>query len=686
MADPELGAFREPGGPAQVVQRGLAVALTVVGLLYVLHVPGLLRIALFREQYLGVMIGLALGLTFLSVPATHRSARHSVPWYDWLLAGGGVLVGGYVAVLYPVIAYRLAEVTPEKWLLGLVAIVLFLEATRRLAGRAVMLVGLLFILYARFGSALPEPLQANPARWDRLLTYLYLDSNGLLGVPLTVATTVVLAYVLLGQVLSVTGGAAFLADFALATMGRFRGGPAKMSIVSSSLFGTVSGSAVANVAVDGPITIPMMKRTGYPPYVAAAVEATASTGGQIMPPVMGVAAFLIAEFLRIRYAEVAAAALIPALLYYTCLFFQVDLEAAKLGLRGLAKEQVPELRGVLRRGLVFGAALAVVIYGLYGAKRPAEDVGVLAAGFAFLVAVLTRRARIRGVGEILGGTGRALLGLAAVSGVAGLIIGTLQFSGLGFRMALLLTELAGQNLFALLLLTAAAAMVLGMGMPTVAVYVLLAAVVAPALVQLGVLPLAAHLFVFYFGMLSMITPPVCLATYTAAAIAGADFWRAGWAGMRLAAVAYVVPFLFVYEPALLGRADPWTVGIACATAVAGTFLLAAALVGYWFGPLTGVERILLLACALALITPETGRSVLFSWVVEIAGGIGAVGIGLRNWRRELKQSRQAFSPSSASSASVEGAGQGAPESSSTAWIRASMRSWKLAKSPRARRL
>lgn len=627
-----------PPGLAGWIVRTALVAIPVAGILFALEVPSRLGLAVFREQYLGLLLGLSLAGIFLSTPA-RRGLRHPVPWYDWLLALGGLLVGGYVAAYYPSVADRLAILTPEKWILGLAAVLLLLEAVRRTAGTAVMWVAVAFLLYARFADALPGPLAGTPARWERLLTYLYLDLNGILGTPLAVASTVVLSFVLMGQVLFVTGGANFLGDFALAVVGRFRGGPAKMAVVASSLFGNISGSAVANVAVDGPITIPMIKRAGYPAPVAAAVEATASTGGQIMPPVMGAAAFLMAEFLGIRYAEVAAAALLPALLYYVCLFFQVDLEAAKAGLRGLPADELPRLREVLPRGTAFGVALATVVFGLYVLRWRPEHVGVVAAAVAALSAVAVRAHRGWAVVTILERTGRSLLGLVAVTAVAGMVIGVLQYSGLGFRLALLLTEVAGRNLPGLLLLTALVAMVLGMGMPTVAVYVLLATLVAPALVQLGVLPLAAHLFVFYFGMLSMITPPVCLATYTAATIGGCDFWQAGWAGMRLAAVAYVAPFLFALDPALIGRGDFVRVAVAFTTATLGAYLLAVALVGFWFSPLAAAERVLAAAAGIAVLTPEGGTGWLFSRAVEVGGLVVAGLLALRSWRR-----KEAFQP------------------------------------------
>lgn len=635
----EAERYRTLTGPARWLQAGLLVLMPIAGALFVLDIPSRMGAALFREQYLGLFMALVLASTFLSVRAGRRAPQRTVPWYDWALAAAGLVVGGYIAVLYPSIAYSLAVITPDKWVLGVLAVVLFLEATRRLAGWTVMFLGLGFILYARFAYLFPGILQGRAVSWERLSLYLYLDTNSLMGVPLQVAATVVLAFVLFGQVLYYAGGADFLVDFALATMGRFRGGPAKMAIVSSSLFGTISGSAVANVAVDGPITIPLMKRAGYPAHLAAAIEATASTGGQLMPPVMGVAAFIIAEFLAIPYAEVALAALLPALLFYIVLFVQVHLEAAKAGITGLPPHEIPQLRRVMRKGWSFLVPLLVLVYTLFFLGWQGGESGLAGAGAALLVAMIDPATRVgwRRLLEILETTGKGLLDIGAITGVAGFMIGMLQFSGLGFKLTLLLIHLAGDSLFLLLTLTAAAAMVLGMGMPTAAVYVLLAVLVAPALVQLGVMPLAAHLFVFYFGMLSMITPPVCLATFTAAAFAKADFMRAGWAGVRLGAAAYVIPFLFAYSPELLLRGEPLSVIVAAVTAIAGAVLLAAALSGYMYQPLTWVQRILLVVAALGLLTPSSENSFLFSWAFELIGVVLAVLVLVPVWHRSRRQ-------------------------------------------------
>jgi TRAP transporter 4TM/12TM fusion protein len=584
--------FRTLGGGARRVERALLAALALVGIGWALELPRALPFAIFKEQYLGLFLALALAAVFVAVPGRPGSAISRVPWLDWLLAGGGLAVGLYVAVRYPTLAYSLGVITPEKLALGTLAILLVLEATRRLCGWALVWVALACLAYAKLAAFLPEPLTAKSATWGRLAVYLYLDANGLFGVALTVAAGIVVAFVFFGHVLGAVGGDRFLTDLAMVAMGRYRGGPAKVAVVSSTLFGTVSGSAVSNVVVDGALTIPMMKRAGYPPHLAAAIEAVASNGGQIMPPVMGAAAFLIAEFLGLSYGEVALAAAIPAGLYYLALFVQVDLEAAKRGLAGLPAAELPQLGPVLRAGGIFVVPLAVLVYTLMLAGWEPAQAGLAAAGAALAVGYLGRATRpsAGSIANAVVETGRTMLELTAITALAGLVIGALQLSGFTSRLPLLLIGLAGGEVFGLLALTAVVCIILGMSLPTTVVYVTLAVLVGPGLTQLGIHPLAAHLFLFYFGMLSLITPPDCLATYTAAAIARADFWKTGWTGMRLGIVAYVVPFAFVLQPALLGKAPVPDVVLATLAAAAGVAVLAVGCVGYLVRPLSWPRR------------------------------------------------------------------------------------------------
>jgi TRAP transporter 4TM/12TM fusion protein len=408
-----------------------------------------------------------------------------------------------------------------------------------------------------------------------------------------------------------------------------------MAIVSSSLFGTISGSAVANVVVDGTMTIPMMKKSGYPPHVAAAVEATASTGGQIMPPVMGAAAFLIAEYLQMPYPEVALRALVPAVLFYVALFVQVDLLAGKHRLRGLPREELPDLGRVMRNSAGFLVPLAVLITFLFVIPRRAEVAGLLATGSCFVVGWLTPGVKlgVREIVNMLADTGRGLLDIAVITGLAGIIIGVLALTSLDFSLTFTLLNVAQSSIVLLLILTAVVNMVLGLSLPTTAVYILLAVLIGPALTKAGLIPISAHLFIFYFGMLSTITPPVCLAAYTAASLAKTDPMKTGWECMRLGALAYIVPFIFALSPSLL-LIGPWvTVAPTIFTALVATLLLGVGLVGYLFRPISALRRVLFIVTAAALFVPviPSGSFAILSWVIDGVGLLAAIFLITVEW-------------------------------------------------------
>ncbi|HEY3303591.1 MAG TPA: TRAP transporter fused permease subunit [Candidatus Binatia bacterium] len=620
--------FRSLTGPARVVDRTLLFALTLVGAAWAGELHVLLNLTFFKEQFLGLFFALGMAGVFLHVKGRIGEPGDRVPWYDWLCSAGSLLTGGYILVMYPSIAYRLGILSPERWLLGALAVLLILEATRRVAGWALVWVAVPCILYAKFAYLFPGLFFAKGSSWERIASYLYLDASGILGVPLTVAAAVVVAFIFFGQALYAVGGDKFITDIALIGMGRYRGGSAKVSVISSSLFGTVSGSAVANVAVDGAITIPMMKRAGYPAHMAAAIEAVASNGGQITPPVMGAAAFLIAEFLNIPYGQVALAAAVPALLYYLALFTQVDLEAAKYGLGGLPAAELPKLRPVMRLGWVFLFPLAFLIYTLMFLNWEAGKAGIATVVLTFIVGALQKETRptFKAIVTCIEETGRTLLDIVVITALAGVVIGALQLSGLTFKLSLILVTFSGGNVFLLLVFTALVCILLGMSLPTAVVYITLAVLVGPALTQLGVDPLAAHLFLFYFGMLSLITPPDCLATYTAAAIAHSDFWKTGWTGMRLGIAAYVVPFVFALHPALILKGALGEIVLAIATASIGIFLLAIGCAGYLFRALGWGKRGLFWLAGLLLLLPSWSGP----WLIADAAGL-ALGVLLVVW-------------------------------------------------------
>jgi TRAP transporter 4TM/12TM fusion protein len=606
LEQPAGDKFRPLAGPWRHLTRGVFVSIPIIGLLFVFDTPSYLGLAPWKEQYLGLFLALVLGMVFLIAPA-RRGGPVGVPWYDAGLAATGFGVCFYLAAFYPELAFAQRPGWTEI-IFGTLALALVLEATRRLTGWALVVLALGFIGYGCFAYLLPGFLYGKGISWHDLFAYLYVDNNALLGITLYVTATTVLGMFLFGNVLYAAGGGDFLVKFSLASMGRFRGGPAKMAVVSSSLFGTISGSAVANVTFDGLVTIPLMKRSGYRPHVAGAIEAAASTGGQIMPPVMGVAAFIMANFLGIPYAQVALAALLPAVMYYLALFVQIDLEAVKYRIRGVASEEKESLLKLLRRSHVFLVPLAVLIYTLFVLNLAPEKAAVAAVLAVMLLGLLDRgigTALVKNAATILEDTGRQLLELGVIAAVAGVVVGVLARTGLGVSFALTLLKLSGENVLLLLLVAAGASMLLGMGMPTPVVYILLAALIGSGLTQAGLLPLAAHLFILYFASLSMVTPPVCLAAYAGAMIAGASPMRTGWESCRILAGAYLVPFIFVLNPALLLNGSLSQIVEATLLTAAIMVLVSVSLTGHLHRRLLWLERVSAMLGGLGLTVAVT---------------------------------------------------------------------------------
>jgi TRAP transporter 4TM/12TM fusion protein len=626
--------FRKFSNPAlRLIQKLLLWALPVVALMFNFEVPSHLGVAMLQEQYLGMILILVLSSVFLCMPASRRSSPTNLPCYDLLLSLLSIVVGGYLVVFYPRIVNEIGELTADKVILGTIALLLVMESCRRMTGWVMVILAATFILYAHYAYLFPGILNARGISWSRIAVHLFIDPNSLLGIPLAIVSTIVIAFILFGQVLFASGGGDFFTDLAMAVMGRFRGGAAKISIVASALFGTISGSPVANVVVDGAITIPMMVRTGYKPHVAAAVESTASNGGQIMPPVMGAAAFVMAEFLGMPYAEVALAAFVPALLYYLALFVQVDLEAGKSGIKRIPPESMPSLIGVLTKGWLFIIPMGLIVYILFVLNLSAAKAGFYAAAVALGVTFLRRDLRItfKKFMAILEDTGLAMLEVAVICGVAGVVIGVLTLTGLTSVFSLFVRNFGADNLFLILLLTGLIALILGMGMPTTAVYVVVALTLAPAIVKLGIVPLAAHLFVFYWAMLSMITPPICIAAFAGAAIARTSPMKTGYACMRLGIIAYIIPFVFVFDPLLLLQGPPLMIALALVTATLGTLAIGIGISGYFARPVGWSSRLLLLVGGVGLLIPP-GGAIAYSTAINVIGVVVCVGIIFREWK------------------------------------------------------
>ena len=583
----------------------LLLTATVVGWVLDLH-RAWLGLALYTEQFLVTVVGLALALVFVSYPA-HPRWKGTVQWWDALAAAFALGLCLYIAWRYPTLVNELTSRPPEGIAMSAALALLVLEGARRTTGMSLVTVTLVGVAYAMLGHHLSGVFESRPVEFTRLLVYLGLDTNALLGAPVAIGVGVVVPFILMGQVLARCGGSEFFTDLARAWMGRYRGGAAKISVVGSALFGTISGSAVANVTAVGIVSIPLMKRSGFPPTIAAAIEAVGSTGGQLMPPVMGAAAFLMAEVLQVSYASVLVAAVIPALLYYLALFFQVDLEAAKRGIVGEPRQQLPSARKVLRAGWYFPIPFGVLFAGLLVWNMRAEYAALLAtavlAGFALTVGFRGRRYTPKEILVAAVSTGGAVVDLILICALAGMFIGILNITGLAFGLTLQLLTLTQQNVALLLVLTALLAIVLGMGLPTVGVYVIMATLIAPALIKVGIAPMAAHLFVLYFGIMSMVPPPVALAAFAAANIGGTDPNRTGWAAARIGWSAYIVPFLFVLSPSLLMQGAPLEIVWAVVTAAGGIWMGTIGVVGYYRRPVAPAARALFLLSGVGMLVP-----------------------------------------------------------------------------------
>jgi len=593
---------KQATAPSAKLLRWLVGAVAVVMSLYHMYVAGFgpPEAVIFR----GTHLMFAIGLVFLLYPSR---AGGGVAWrvLDFVLLGLGLAFVLNIFVNYEAFTNRIIyidELTTADRFFAVVSVLIVLEGTRRVIGWALPLTAMVFLVYASLFTQVKLPV---------LMEQVYLSTEGIFGSTLGVSASYVMLFVIFGAFMEKSGTGQLFMDFAMSITGHSAGGPGKVAVVSSSLFGTVSGSAVANVMVDGPITIPLMKRTGFRPPFAAAVESVASTGGQLMPPVMGAAAFVMAEFLSVPYAQVAMWALVPAVLYYTAVFFAVHFEAKRYKLAGVPREELPRfVRVMAERGHLF-APIMIVLVGLFmGYSAP---LCALAAAIACLPVALMRRTtragiRWRSVFEALEEGAKNALSVAMACACAGIVIACVTITGLGIVFTQIVIALAQNWLVLALMLTAVAGIILGMGMPTTPAYIVMVALLVPAVIKMGVVAPAAHMFAFYFAILSAITPPVALAVFAAASLAKADIWASGFAAMRAAAPAYIVPFMFVYEPMLLLIVKDWAsewpyVVWSILTATVGVICLAGSLFGWLLGFASAWQRVLLFVSAMCLIKP-----------------------------------------------------------------------------------
>lgn len=555
------------------------------------------------QYHRGVAVAYALAASFLLYRGTRRAPGDRPTAADVALAAAGVVVAGYWITQYEALAYRAGAFHPVDVAMGMVALALAVESTRRVLGPSMTVVALMLVAYALWGGHLPSVVGHRGFSLRRVVEYFYLTPEGLFGVMPDILGTYILPFVAFGAFLLRAGVAKFFMDLSVALVGRMRGGPAQVALVSSALFGSINGSPVANTATTGAFTIPLMKRCGFPPHIAAAVEAAASTGGMILPPVMGAGAFIMAELTQTPYARIAGIALLPGLLYFLGVGVMVYCEARKLGLEGLPSEQIPRLRDVLREGWYLLLPLVVLVAVLV--RTTSASMAVMASiPTTVAVSWLRRETRmgLREIWEALVDAGRNSTYVAAATGTIGIVVAVVTLTGIGVRFSQLVLDVSGGSLPIALLLVAAASFVLGMGMPITAAYLVLAVVAAPALVEMGVPLLSAHMIIFWLSLDSNITPPVALGAYTAAALAQADPWRTGWNSFRFAKMIYVMPVLFAYTHILM--TGTWQENLwAAASSVVGTVAFSIMSTAYFLVRTTLMEWLVLAVATILCFVP-----------------------------------------------------------------------------------
>lgn len=568
-----------------------------------------------------VHLGFALALSYLLYPTRKSWSRTKVHPLDVLLAILGAAAPAYICIMYRELSMRAGMVTPSDLIMGVIGVLLVIEATRRVVGIPMVTVVLVFIGYAFAGPYMPGVLAHRGLSLDQLVGHLYYTTEGIFGIPLGVSSTFIFLFILFGAYLESTGLGKFFIDIANAIAGWASGGPAKVAVLSSALMGTVSGSSVANVAGTGSFTIPMMKKLGYKKEFAGAVEAASSTGGQLMPPVMGAAAFLMAEFVGVPYIDIVGAAVIPAILYFTGLWLGVHLEAKRTNLKGIPRDQLPKAWEIFRERGHLAIPLLVIVYLLVSGYTPMRA-ALVAIVLSIVASSLRKSTRMKPI-EIVQGLengARNVLGVVIACAAAGIIIGVVTKTGVGLKLASGLLALSGGMLLPTMFFTMITSLILGMGVPTTANYVITSTIAAPALLQMGVPVLAAHMFVFYFGIIADVTPPVALAAYAASGISGGKPLMTGVNASKLAIAAFIIPYIFVMSPVLL-MIDATAFGLvfSTVTAVLGMVGLSSAMIGYLADHCNVLERVILFVSGILMIMPgiETDLPGLIVFIVII---------------------------------------------------------------------
>lgn len=599
--------------------RYVFMTIAIIGALFHLYILNLNPIDpwVFRSTHL--VFGTVLG--FMLYPGW-RSKSNKIPLIDWILIIISIYIGYYIYANLDQIVFRFGVVpTDMDFYVALAGLLLVIEFTRRTSGWTLPILAFVFIAYVFLGPYLPGILNHNGYSLERFVTYVY-GLDGVFGVTTDVSSKYIILFIIFGAFLQMSGVGQYFMKVAFAVAGGLRGGPAKVAVFSSALMGMINGTSAGNVVATGSLTIPLMKKTGYPARFAAATEATASSGGQLLPPIMGAGAFLMAEITGIKYSEIIIAAAIPAILYFTSVYFMVDFQAVKSGLVGLSRKQLPSFNEIGRHVYLFIPVLLLIVMLVQG--RSVIFAGTVGIISSFVISLFSKETRM-GLKKILLALELGMknaLQLIAIVACAGIIVGVIALTGVGQRFSSLLLSIADDNMLLALIFAMAIAIILGMGMPTTAAYAVAASAVAPGLINMGLDPLTAHLFVFYFAVISAITPPVALAAFAAAGISGTDPMKTGFKAFQLGLAAFIVPFMFFYSPELLLEAgNTVTIALAVITALLGVYLLAAAVQGWFFGKSAKwYSRILLLAAALlfmisGVVTDFIGLAVVAAVIV-----------------------------------------------------------------------
>jgi TRAP transporter 4TM/12TM fusion protein len=592
--------YRKYTGLAAIIVSTIAITLS----LFHLYTAGFGVLLALKQR--AVHLGFIFTLIFLLYPALKKKKKNKfILAFDLLLALGSIAISSYIIINYEALVHRAGMYTELDQFMAILAIIIVLEGTRRALGPELPVISILFLLYAHYGQQMPGMLAHRGYSWSRIASHMYFTTEGIFGIPLGVSATYIFLFLLLGAFAKRTGLGDLFIDLALSLTGRTTGGPAKAAVVSSGLMGSISGSSVANTVTTGSFTIPLMKRVGYNSRFAAAVEAAASTGGQIMPPIMGAAAFIMAEFIGVSYVTIAKAAILPAILYYITVGLMVHFEAKKQGLQGISDDLIPRFLTVLKTRGHMIVPLIIIFYYLFRGYTPlrAAFLGIIVS-FALSFLKEDTRMSLQDLLDTLREGAISALGVAAACAAVGFIVGVTTLTGLGLKFTSLTVALSQGNLFLALFFTMVACTILGTGLPTTATYIVLATMAAPALTELGVPILAAHLFVLYFGVVADLTPPAALAAYAGAGISGSNPLKTGLTAVKLAIAGFVVPFVFAYSPSLL-LIDTNAVQVILITgsSILGVFALAAAVLGYLNRKTTIIERLILLGSAYGLLIP-----------------------------------------------------------------------------------